>query len=90
MRKSHLQQYTALVKTLLSNEIINEKHNKELVEKETVDMVLKELQQLKDGKIGYCQFSTRVGKISGYERSKDKDSDSENEGIELPMLNKEP
>jgi hypothetical protein len=27
MRKSHLQQYTMLVKTLLSNEIIKDKHN---------------------------------------------------------------
>jgi hypothetical protein len=54
MRKSHLQQYTMLVRTLLSNEIINEKHNNELVKKETVDSVLKELQQLEEGEIGYC------------------------------------
>jgi hypothetical protein len=54
MRKSHLQQYTTLVKTLLSGEIIKEKHNKELVDQETVDRVLKELQQLEEGKIGYC------------------------------------
>jgi hypothetical protein len=54
MRKSHLQQYTTLVKTLLSDEIINERHNKELVDKETVDMVLKELQRLEEGKIRYC------------------------------------
>jgi hypothetical protein len=54
MRKSHLQQYTMLVRTLLSNEIINERHNKELVNKETADRVLKELQQLEEGKIGYC------------------------------------
>jgi hypothetical protein len=53
MRKSHLQQYTTLVKTLLSDEIINERHNNELVNKETVDRVLKELQQLEEGKIGY-------------------------------------
>jgi hypothetical protein len=53
MRKSHLQQYTTLVRTLLSDEIINEKHNNELVDKETVDRVRKELQQLEEGKIGY-------------------------------------
>jgi hypothetical protein len=53
MRKSHLQQYTTLVKTLLSDEIINEKHNNELVNKETVYRVLKELHQLEEGKIGY-------------------------------------
>jgi hypothetical protein len=54
MRKSHLQQYSTLVKKLLNDEIIKEKHNKELVEKETVNRVLKELQQLYEGKIGYC------------------------------------
>jgi hypothetical protein len=53
MRKSHLQQYTTLVKKLLNDEIIKERHNKELVDKETVDMILKELQQLEVGKIGY-------------------------------------
>jgi hypothetical protein len=53
MRKSHLQQYTTLVKTLLSDEIIKEKHNNELVKKETVDRVLKELHQLEEGKIRY-------------------------------------
>jgi hypothetical protein len=53
MRKSHLQQYTALVKTLLSDEFIKEKHNNELVKKETADRVLNELQQLEEGKIGY-------------------------------------
>jgi hypothetical protein len=53
MRKSHLQQYTTLVKKLLNDEIIKERHNKELVDKETVNRVLKELQQLEEGKIGY-------------------------------------
>jgi hypothetical protein len=42
-----------LVRTLFNDKIINEKHNKELVEKETVDKVLKELQQLEEGEIGY-------------------------------------
>jgi hypothetical protein len=41
MRKSHLQQYTTMVRKLLSNEIINEKHNKDLVDKETVNRALK-------------------------------------------------
>jgi hypothetical protein len=53
MRKNHLQQYTTLVKTLLSDEIIREKYNKELVDQETVYRVLKELQRLEEGKIGY-------------------------------------
>jgi hypothetical protein len=53
MRKSHLQQYTTLVKKLLNEETIKKKHNKELVDKKTVEGVLKELQQLEEGKIGY-------------------------------------
>jgi hypothetical protein len=40
MRSSHLHQYTALVKNLLSDEIISKKENRELVEKEMVDQVL--------------------------------------------------
>jgi hypothetical protein len=85
MRKSHLQQYTALVKTLLSDEIIKEKHNEELVDKETVSRVLKELQQLEEGTIGYSQFSARVGKIS--KGQKGKESGSKIESSELPMVN---
>jgi hypothetical protein len=54
MRKSHLQQYTMLVKNLLNDKIIKEKHNKELMDKNTVNKVLEELQQLEEGKIGYC------------------------------------